>query len=310
MKIVFILSLVFSWIQSVSAYAVDENISAGVVGWGNLLVPGLGATLRDQPGVGLGEAGLEIGSFYGGTLLAPEQRFRIDGTIDLPQNGNINNAALAQIMQQFGLKYHFYNTFYHYQQVAKANADTEREKSNPQPLYLGTESDIFKSPFQWKHLSSPWVWPVVLGGTAYLTLDYLTSKTPRQNINFGASGQSLYAVGIVGANPVGSYMGEDPLFRGFIQREMIGMTGSVPVAIFTQSALFSILHENHANAFVVGVYLGIVTMNDHGSLGRAMAIHFWLDMMDGLYTYLKTRRDAGQYAPLNPPLQTSFMFHF
>ena len=292
------------------ASADEDRMSAGVVGWGNLIVPGLGATLRDQPGTGLKEAGLEIGSFYGGTLLAPETRFRIDGTVNLPQSGNINNAAVAQTLQQFGLKYHFYNTFYHYQQVAEENADTAHEKNNPQPLYTGTAGDIFKAPFQWKNLDSWWVLPVILGGAAYLTYDYATGTVQSQNLNFNSTGQAIYGFGIVGANPVGSYMGEDPLFRGFMQREVIGMTGSIPLAVVTQSALFSILHENHANAFVVGVYLGIVTLENQGDLGKSMAIHFWLDMFDGLFTYLRTRRAAGQNAPFNPPIGTSLMFEF
>jgi hypothetical protein len=289
----------------------DERMSAGAVGWGNLLVPGLGATLRDQPRVGLTEAGLEIGSFYGGTILAPEKRFRIDGSIDLPQSGNINNAAIAQTLQQFGLKYHFYNTFLHYQQTAEENADMVSEKSNPQPLYLGSYSDILKSPFQWKNLSSTWVWPVVIGGAAYLTISYATTTVTHQPLSLTPTGEALYGFDLAGANPVGSYFGEDPLFRGFMQREIIGTTGSIPLAILTQSAIFSILHENHANAFVVGIYLGISTLGNHGDLGPAMAVHFWLDMLDGLFTYLQTRRAAGEKAPLNPPLSfsTSFMFN-
>jgi membrane protease YdiL (CAAX protease family) len=287
-----------------------ERMSAGAIGWGNLLVPGLGATLRDEPGVGLREAGLEIGSFYGGTILAPEKRFRIDGSIDLPESGNINNAVVAQTLQQFGLKYHFYNTFAHYQETALENADTAHEKNNPQPLYTGTASDTLKAPFEWQNLSSLWAWPVILFGATYLTIDYKTGSVPRQPLSLTPSGEALLGGSQVAAVPIGSYAGEDPLFRGFMQRELIGMTGSVPLAIVTQSALFSILHENHQNAFVVGVYLGISTMQNKGQLGPAMAVHFWLDLFDGLFTYLRERRAAGESAPLNPPISFSTMFEF
>jgi membrane protease YdiL (CAAX protease family) len=289
---------------------VNEKISPGIVGWGNFIVPGLGATLLDQPGKGLTEAGLEIGTFYSGTLLAPETRFRIDGTVDLPVSGNINSAAIAETLQQFGLKYHFYNTFYHYREAALEVADTAREKNNPQPLYMGSAWDSFKSPFEWSNLNSLWVWPVVLGGTAYLTISYATTTVTRQNYQLTATSEALYGFSIAGANPVGSYMGEDPLFRGFMQRELIAETGSIPVAIVAQSLVFSVLHENHANAFAVGIYLGLSTLYNHGDLRKAMAVHFWLDMMDGLFTYLSTRRAAGEGAPFMPPVGSMFRFEF
>lgn len=290
--------------------AEEEHINAGVVGWGNLLVPGLGATLRDQPGQGLKEAGIEIGSFYGGTLLAPESRFRIDGSINLPQSGNINSAAIAQNLQQFGLKYHFYNTFIHYQQTAKENADTEREKNNPQPLYQGSTLDMFTAPFRWDNLSSLWVWPVIIAGTTYLTIDYARSSVPKQNLELTPSGQAIYGFNSIALNPVASYMGEEGLFRGFMQREIIGMTSSVPLAMVTQSALFSILHEDRINAFAVGLYLGASTLGNGGNLEKGMAVHFWLNMFDGLFTYFARRRSAGLSAPFSPPISTSLMFEF
>lgn len=312
-SLIIILCLTFSTLATGAIAAeqsgeVNEKINPGVVGWGNFIVPGLGATLLDHPGEGLAEAGLEIGTFYSGTLLAPENRFRIDGTVDLPVSGNINKAAIAQTLQQFGLKYHFYNTFYHYREAALQAADTAREKNNPQPLYMGSAWDSFKAPFEWENLSSLWCWPVIVGGATYLTISYATSKITPQNYQLTPAGEALYGFDIVGANPVGSYMGEDPMFRGFMQRELIAETGSIPVAVIAQSAVFSLLHENHANAFAVGIYLGLSTLNNHGDLRKSMAVHFWLDMLDGLFTYFSTRRAAGEGAPFMPPVGTMFRF--
>lgn len=56
-----LLILLFS--QSASAI-----VSPTYIGWGNTLIPGMGATLRGEPGRGMAEAGTEIGLYYGGTF--------------------------------------------------------------------------------------------------------------------------------------------------------------------------------------------------------------------------------------------------
>src|SRR4051794_25684926 len=119
-----LVSLIIFSLLSQSAALAEDKISPAAVGWGNLFVPGLGATLTDHPVAGLAEATLELGSFYGGTLLGAEGRFRIDGSVDIPESGHVGSAVTARILQQFGLKYHFYNTFYHYQQAVLASEDS------------------------------------------------------------------------------------------------------------------------------------------------------------------------------------------
>jgi membrane protease YdiL (CAAX protease family) len=95
-----------------------------------------------------------------------------------------------------------------------------------------------------------------------------------------------------------------------MQRELIAETGSVPLAIVSQAAVFSLLHDNRPFALAAGLYLGLSTYENKGNLEKAMAVHFWLDMLDGLFTYLQTRRAAGEGAPLMPPVGTWFKFTF
>ena len=282
------------------------RVSPAAIGWGNLVVPGLGATLRDEPLTGLGEAGLEVGSFFGGTLLGHESRFKIDGSVDIPDGGSVGRAMGGRILQQFGLKYHFYNTFYHYQQAAIEQEDSPREKSNPQPIYRGTWKDVLLAPFQWDNIKTPWTWPIVVAVSTYLIYDYSQTKIMRRHSGLTTMDQASYGLSQVGAVPVGSSFGEDPLFRGFIQREIYGSTGSLVTAILTQTLLFSMLHEDHVTSFAVGSYFGIEVNQLRGDLGPSMAAHFWINMVIGVLDYCALQRSAGKNAPLNPPVVAQF----
>ena len=279
-----------------------ERISPGAIGWGNLLVPGLGATLRDQPEKGLTEAGLELGSFFGGTFLGRESRFEIDGSIIIPSRNSVSRAMAGRMLQQFGLKYHFYNTFYHYQQAAIEQENTEREKNNPQPLYRGNWKDTLSAPFKWDNIKSPWTWPIVLAVSTYLIYDYSQTKVARRNSGLSFLDETSYGISQIAAVPIGSSFGEDPLFRGFIQREVHGLSGSAVTGILTQSILFSALHSDHVTSFLVGSYFGLEVNQLHGNLEPSMAAHFWINVVIGVLDYLSIKRATGQNVPFNPPI--------
>ena len=287
-----------------------EKISSAAVGWGNLIVPGLGATLRDQPMRGVFEAALEVGTFYSGTLIAEETRFSIDGTIQVPENGSVRKPMMAMTLQQFGLKYHFYNTFYHYQQAALDDQDSEREMSNPQPLYKGTWTDTLLAPFRWENLSSIWAWPFITVSSAFLVWDYSQTTVVKRNRPVSGSGQFLYGMNEIGLIPLGSSFGEDVLFRGFIQREVYGMTKSLTAALLSQSILFAALHSDHLEAFAGGLYFGFATDQLHGDLGPVIAAHFWVDVVAGLSEFFLFRRSIGKDAPFSPPIVAQFQFPF
>jgi hypothetical protein len=288
----------------------QDRLPPAAVGWGNLLVPGLGATLSDHPLLGLTEAALEIGTFYSGTLLAEEKRFKIDGSVVVPDSGNVGKAMTAEMLQQFGLKYHFYNTFYHYQQAVIADEASGRPDNNPQPIYRGDWKDMLAAPFQWKNVSSIWSWPIILGVGGYLFYDFKHSNVTRRTGSLTGSDFSLYGASELIAVPVGSSFGEDPLFRGFIEREVRGMTGSLWLAILAESIPFALLHSDRPTAFGVGVYFGIEADALKGDLGPMMAAHFWINVVIGLLDYWTLKRSTGRDVPLNPPVSMSIQLPF
>ena len=97
---------------------------------------------------------------------------------------------------------------------------------------------MLSAPFRWKYLSSPFVFVPVLAGSAYLFFEYARTPLPRSNDVGTQTEDTLYGIHQVGVVPLGSAFGEEPLFRGFLQREFHQYTGSKWLAIAGQSILF------------------------------------------------------------------------
>jgi len=215
-------------------------------------------------------------------------------------------------MQETGLKLHMFDTFYHYQQAARAAAGTDREKRSPQPLYQGSWEDMALAPFQWDNLKSAWVYPVVAASAGFLVFQYKTTELHRLPLSVEPTENFLYGVSQMGAIPYGSAVGEEPLFRGFIQREVRLYTDSVVVSLVAQSALFSLLHPNElkATAFLGGIYFGMLTNHFDGNFEKAIAAHFWIDVLSGLTTYWVFRRVQGKDTPFAPPVTASMSIPF
>lgn len=284
------------------------EISPSVIGWGNLFVPGLGATLRGEPTRGLLEATAELGTYYGGTFGVREGGFGIDGDVSIPTQGDLTQASTGLMLQQFGLKLHMWDTFYHYQQSCLEQQSLMRERNNPQPLYKGSWNDVLAAPFQWRYLSSPYVYPIILGASAFLILMYKNSSVDRVNLHTTPSGEALYGVSQGIVMPLGSEFGEEVFFRGFVEREVRGATGSLALAVLAESALFAAGHSNKLTSGVTGIYFGLVTSHLGGDLGYSIAPHFWLDVVDGTLNYLTLRRAQGKSAPLDPQLKFTIPF--
>ena len=298
---------IFNFIFYISENTAFSALSPAAVGWGNLFVPGLGATLRGQPATGLLEASLEIGTFYGGTFGVKEGEFFIDGSVQIPTKGNLYKPLTGQVLQEFGLKFHMYNTFYHYQQTVLSLKDTEREKDSPQSLYPGDWKDMLLAPFQWSNLSSVWVYPMILASSAYLIYDFHSTPVKKIDVQPPSGAEGLYGFSQVGAIPFGGALGEEALFRGFIQRESHLYTGSLAGAILIESSLFTLIHpdELKASAFLSGIYYGLMVHHYQGDLGPGIAAHFWVNVMDGFITYFLFRRAQGKDTPFAPPLTAS-----
>lgn len=286
--------------------------SPGVVGWGNVLVPGLGATLLGHSGSGLAQAASEVGLFYGGTFGVREGAFTIDGSVLVPSSGNVYRPLIGQIMQEAGLKLHFYNTFQSYREAAHAAADSEREKSNPQPLYEGTLSDQLTAPFKWKNISTPWVYPLVLVSGAYLAINYANTSIHREAFRARPMENTLYGFTQVGALPFGTAMGEEVFFRGFIMREMRLYTNSAVAAIAVESAAFTLIHPNalKASALASGIFFGMMVNHFDGDLDQAITAHFWVNVFNGLINYWQFRRSQGLGTPFMPPVSTQISIPF
>lgn len=285
---------------------VFADVSPAAVGWGNLFVPGLGATLRGEPTRGLVEAGAEIGLFYGGTFGAREGAFSIDSTVVPSRDPNTGSLALplvGQALQQVGLKLHMYDTFYHYQQACLSIQDSDREKSNPQPLYKGTWWDVLSAPFRWENLSNPWVYTGILASAALIFYEYKTqSNAPQASATTWEN--SLYATNYMAVIPLGSAFGEEPLFRGFMEREARLYTGSLLAAIALETTVFSALHPSSQvlPAIAGGLYFGFLVDHEHGDLGPSTTIHFWADAISGILDFFAFRAAQGAWAPFNPPV--------
>jgi hypothetical protein len=262
---------------SAAATTTNNNpISPAVIGWGNLFVPGLGATLRGQPGRGLLEATAEIGTYYGGTFGVREGQTGIDGDVTIPTQGDINHASVGMMLQEFGLKLHLFDTFYHYQQACIEQETTATQINNPQPLYRGSWTDVLKAPFQWRYLSSPYVYPVIIGVTGYLLYSYATTKVAPIGLRATPAGETLYGVSQTLIMPAGSEFGEEVFFRGFVEREVRSYTDSLVLAIAAESTLFALGHQNKVTSGITGVYFGWLVPHQGGDLGFAIAPHFWL----------------------------------
>jgi membrane protease YdiL (CAAX protease family) len=290
------------------------SVSPIAVGWGNLLVPGLGATLRGAPERGLVEAVTEIGLFFGGTFGVREGQFTIDSTVVAtrdPRTGSLASPLIGEAMQQFGLKLHMFDTFYHYQQACLALQDSEREKSNAQPLYKGSWTDLLTAPFRWKNLSNPWVYTAILVTTALLVYDFSTTSVSRQKHASDVE-ESLYGLNNIGILPMGSAFGEEPLFRGFIQREARLYTGSLIASIAIETALFAALHPSSQTfpAIAGGIYFGFVVDRFNGDLEPTTAIHFWANSITGILSLVAFRAAQGKWTPFNPPIGVKFSVPF
>ena len=298
--------------------AAETRFFPAAVGWGNLIVPGLGATLRGEPGRGLIESATELTLFYGGTFGAKEGSFSIDTTIVVPDDGNLARPLLGTILQQAGLKLHMYNTFYNYQQAVISHEKTleeneiEPEALNSQPLYRGDYLDVISAPFQGKYLGDPYVYSVLAAATAGIIYQYASSPVSRLSYPVPGYADALYGLSNAIAEPIGSAFGEEPLFRGFIQREFQGYTGSKVASWLMQSVLFASIHpsSNRVLPFFSAIYFGWLTNHRSGDIGPAIAIHFWVNFLNGIADYLTFHRAQGKNFPLAPPLAIKLGFNF
>lgn len=280
-------------------------VSPAAVGWGNIILPGFGATLRRQPVRGLLEASTEIGTYYGGTFFGREGVFNIDNSVIVPDTRATWRPLTGEVLQEFGLKLHMFNTFYHYQQASLDPENLPMQLEYQQPLYKGNWDDVLLAPFRWKNLKEPWVLIPVALISGYLIWDYKQTPLRRAPYVSGPADEALYGFAQGVAVPLGSSFGEEVLFRGFIQREFLYYTKSLPLSILVQTILFTSLHAPHLRpgAFVGGIYFGLTVNHFDGDLEQAIATHFWADFISGILVYFRYRKFEGKSVPLGIQFQ-------
>ena len=298
----FVLLTFFLTVTTVHA----DHVSAAAVGWSNLIVPGLGATLRGDSTRGLIESTLELGSYYGGTFHAKEGPFTIDGSALVLSDRNVTKPVIGKMMQQFGLKLHMYNTFYNYREAALDPSNADHEKLYQQPLYKGTWDETLLAPFKWKNLKSPWVYVPVLMSTAYLLVDYKNRK-PYTTPATTPQEETLYGISEGVSFPLGSAFGEEVLFRGFIQREMRLYTDSIILSIAAETLLFTLIHspDLRPSAAAGGVLWGLSVNHFEGDLQPGIASHFWINFVSGMLNFAQFRKSQGK-TPIGVRLTVPF----
>ena len=275
------------------------------VGWGNLFAPGLGATLRGESTRGLMEATGTLGTYFGGTYLAEQAHFSMDGSVKIPEGGSITRPLLGQFLQEAGLKSHMYFTFYNYQQASLDPSQAETQGKYQQPLYKGAWDDILLAPFKPKNLSSAWVYLPLIFSTGYLYYSYKTDDGSHRGGQSSGFQDAVFGVTQGVGVPLGSSFGEEALWRGFMQREFYFYTGSLTAAIALQSISFVAVHTPRLRpaATAGGIYFGVLANHFDGDLEPGIAAHFWVDFISGVFNYFSFRKSEGRGAPLHVGVQ-------
>lgn len=319
-----------------------------LVGWLNTFVPGGGQFLLGNGWQGAAQAGIEISTFGVGYALSARTSLTLDGVPEdypavntrLGSRTTLNKVCVqyntlhqctkyalkpakssyytfdntpvdfskpiaAAILQEVGIKYHMVNVFEAYRSAYSLHPDEGGQGIDTRPTI-----DLFKDPFKWDTVSSPWVWIpllMVLGITGYDYASQVSNGVPTiqpltnfSNISVGFNQLGLY--------PVGSGAPEEMFYRGFLQNEAFHLVNSPFFAIPLSTAAFSFSHgpDGRIGAAVTGSYLGFLAYKNNGNLSEGIALHFWSVVVLGLESLLLTLRSEHQV----PPVGTQFMFMF
>ena len=217
---------------------------------------------------------------------------------------DISKSLYADWLQEFGLKYHMVNVFESYREAAGTNSAIGDQKIDQTPT-----GDLFLAPFKWDNVSSLWVFPAVIVTAAALIYNYQNSSTDGsfgQISPLNKGSQRLYDTTYLAVLPAGSGAPEEMFYRGFVQHELYGLVQSAVFSVGVSTALFAFSHsaDDRPSAAVSGAYEGIVTHVHKGELSKAIAYHFWADVLAGFYQIAVVRKESGKH----PLLSFDFKF--
>lgn len=305
LKIFLCLKIVFVVFLEASCFAA---VNPSFVGWGNTFAPGMGAILREEPLRGLGESALTLGTYYGATYFSKEGSYTIDGNLREPKGNNIWRPLVGELMQEFALKYHMYNTFYHYQQASLAAENEPLLSRYQQPLYKDSWQETLVAPFRWKNLNTFWTYIPIAVSIGYLAYQYRTATVTDHLYHATSAQDAMYGIVQMGSIPIGSSFGEEVFFRGFMQREFHYYFNNLYLGILTQSILFTAAHPSQLRPFAAagGLYYGYMAHQFNGDLGPAIATHFWIDFVAAFFNFLSYKKAQGKGVPFSVKLSIPY----
>ena len=319
----------------------ESNTNYHLVGWTNMFIPGGGEFIQGNLGRGSLEAILEFGTFYAGYRNSKRSPLSLDGVPEdlparnsgttpvfkfkrkcttvkgkrvctdatdasgaaIPADADISRSLYADWLQEFGLKLHFVDVFDTYRSAAGG-----RGSIAGQSIDKTDTSKLFLAPFYWENISSPWVYAAVAVSAAALVYNYNQVIRDGELQTVGAinrRSRRQYELTYIGVFPTGSAAPEEMFYRGFLQHEFYSMVQSPVFSIGLSSTAYAFSHsgDDRLSAGLTGLYLGLLTHLDKGKLSKAIAYHFWADVLAGLYQVAIVRKETSHGPMINLSLK-------
>ncbi len=215
---------------------------------------------------------------------------------------DLSRSLVADILQEIGIKAHMINVFDSWRKAATDQGIDLRSR------YIDDASlkDLFLSPFEKATLYDPWVYVAlgVTGAALFYSYESLKSDHSYPAIpKLNTTSKILFGSTYLGVFPVGSAAPEEMFYRGFLQSELQSIV-SPWLAIPLSSTLYGFSHstDDRLPALASGLFEGYLTYRNHGKLKRAIAYHFWSDVLTGIYTIAVlhlSQQDSATSAPVS-----------
>jgi membrane protease YdiL (CAAX protease family) len=206
---------------------------------------------------------------------------------------DLSTALYDDWLQEFGLKYHFVNVFNAYRAAAKGGGVIDNQK-----IDQSSTAALFLAPFSPKNIFDPVFGIAIVASAAAMIYSYndlIKTGGIAPVAPFTQKTKDLYNATYLGVYPVGSAAPEEMFYRGFLQHEFYAMTRTPFLSVPLSTAAYAFSHspDERASAAVSGLFLGILTHADRGSLSRAITYHFWANVLAGLYQISVVRKGQG-----------------
>lgn len=163
-------------------------------------------------------------------------------------------------------------------------------------------SDIMLAPFDFSHIKKKTTWIpllVILGlGTQFLALSEENSSDLNEEDRPLGDASTIFSGGLLSYQ---AGVGEEALFRGFLQPYLRYKMNSNVYANLSTSAIFGALHYSSENPFPIaqaamGYYLGWLTQRNGWSIRESAFLHTWWDVV-AINISIRKRDSSAVYLP-------------